>query len=154
MSVYPPGVNSKSKKSTDTFNFMSCKKTKTKPGWLGRVWYCFFHAKFTLRGPCVGCFGACSLPQLNVPACSAGLFFTFQFSFSQLHEKKHKDYTVPLQKVYRLFYKTKLHAENSQSRGFPLAWTTYILYMLAEFKMTVIVLITRCWIFTLILVKC
>lgn len=68
----------------------------------------------------------------------------FSFLFPNYMKKKHKDYTVPLQKVYRLFYETKLHAENSQSRGFPLAWTTYILYMLVEFKMTVIVLITRC----------
>lgn len=76
--------------------------------------------------------------------CSAGVFFTFQFSFSQLDEKNHKDYTVPLQKVYRLFYKTKLHAENSQSTEVALWPGPNIFYMLAAFKMTGIVLITRC----------
>lgn len=157
MSVYAPGVNSKSKRSTDTFNFMSCKKnTHTKnPGWLGKVWYCFFHAKFTLWGTCVTqLFQGMLTPAYEhayLPCRSRHYLSVFFFPITW---KKHKDYTVALQKVYRLFYKIKLHAENFQSTEVSLWPGPHIFCICWQFKLTVIVLITRCWIFMLIPVKC
>lgn len=94
MSVYAPGVNSKSKRATDIFNSMSCKTHTHTQKTQGDQVKCGI-ASFTpnaLREGRVSlsCFRVCSLPHMSMLTRSAGVVVTFQFSFSQLHEKNTK----------------------------------------------------------------
>lgn len=98
-------------------------------------------------------YNKCSALHIKILTCFGNLHLSV-FSFPTTW--KETEYFC--KKSIDLFYKTKLHALNSVHfyspilfylfYSFPMAGYGYILYMLTELKMTGIVLVPSCWIFT------